>query len=418
MNARRVVVVVAIVASVLCLCSQRLAAQNDTDLQAGLKLFGTYQGGDIDSIDTTNTKLVGHIPLWSYAQRGGRLHLNYYIRFGSPSFTQACPPLGDCVWAFAATGLPRVGSDLSPVLAGTAILDAYHHYIGTSWVVTDPDGSTHQMGAIPSSGPTTQIRALDGSGYYANISTWSAPILYDANGLIYNSNQQPSTVRDTNGNQISIGTPGITDSVNRNINPVPIGPTSGVGDGNFAGCSSSATTEKNWTIPGQNNGTVTLQLCFSQTIFSGSVLLTDVVLPNGTAWRFAYEIFQLDDGANHAEVTQVTLPTGGTISYTWGTLNGECHTSEYRVVTSRTVNANDGAGPHTWTYQWQGNYAQARILHIIDPSGNVAVHTTSKIGTGWCAAYETQYQQQDNAGNVLKTVNKTYSYITDHLRPN
>jgi RHS repeat-associated protein len=409
MNPRRLIVSLIFLSLSMLQLPRPLLAQNDTDLQQGLMLFGTYEGGDIDSIDVGSARLIGHIPLWSYSQLGGRLHLNYFIRFGSPTFTQSCPPLGGCLWIFAGTGLPGVGSDLLSVVGGTDIYDPNHNYEGTSWSVTEPGGTSHQMGAIPSSGKTTKIRALDASGYYADLTNWSAPILYDASGLTYTSNAQGTTVQDSYGNAISSGA-SITDSIGRIIPQVPAGPLSGVGDGNFAGCGSTATTEKDWKIPAQQAGTVTLKLCFSQTILSGSVLLTDVVLPNGTAWSFAYELFQLDDGSTHAEVTQVTLPTGGVINYTWTTTRGNCHVvCEYRAITSRAANANDGQGPHTWTYQWQFGYP-TRVLTITDPMGNIATHTSSILGYTW---RETQYQQQDSHANVLKTVSTVYSSVGD-----
>ena len=53
--------------------------------------------------------------------------------------------------------------------------------------------------------------------------------------------------------------------------------------------------------------------------------LQSIVLPNGTTWNFAYN--DPGDGStyngapiNYGTLTQVTLPTGGTISYTYTTI--------------------------------------------------------------------------------------------------
>ena len=47
----------------------------DPTLERGMKPYGTFEGGSIDSISTTNGNLNLHIPLVSYPQRGGKLHL-------------------------------------------------------------------------------------------------------------------------------------------------------------------------------------------------------------------------------------------------------------------------------------------------------------------------------------------------------
>ena len=45
-------------------------AQNDPTLDTGFKPYGSYQGGDLDSVNLSNGNLVVHIPLAGYPQRG------------------------------------------------------------------------------------------------------------------------------------------------------------------------------------------------------------------------------------------------------------------------------------------------------------------------------------------------------------
>lgn len=45
-------------------------AQNDPSLDTGLKPYGSYHGGDLDSVSLTNGNLTLHIPLAGYPQRG------------------------------------------------------------------------------------------------------------------------------------------------------------------------------------------------------------------------------------------------------------------------------------------------------------------------------------------------------------
>ena len=116
---------------------------------------------------------------------------------------------------------------------------------------------------------------------------------------------------------------------------------------------------------------------------------------------------------NYATLSQITLPSGGTISYTYQYGLGVQGQNGGRWVKTRTVNANDGSGPHTWTYSYNsGNTV------VSDPLGNDVVHTFTNFANTGVALYETttQYWQGSSksggGGTVLKTVNTTYSYST------
>jgi hypothetical protein len=92
-------------------------------------------------------------------------------------------------------------------------------------------------------------------------------------------------------------------------------------------------------------------------------------------------------------------------------MNSDCtanflYTSVFPVynyyVTSRTVNANDGAGPHTWNYNYTGystgtgalaNYSPTYQTIVTDPLGNDAVHTMSDLGTVCVNVYETEVEK-------------------------
>lgn len=78
-------------------------------------------------------------------------------------------------------------------------------------------------------------------------------------------------------------------------------------------------------------------------------LLTGVVLPDGSAWRFDY------DNYSYGDLIAIYLPTGGHIFYTWTTTGAGAYCRLYgdsdvglRIVASRTVF--DGTNSNTWTY--------------------------------------------------------------------
>src|SRR5713226_8783665 len=45
-------------------------AQMDPSLETGIKPFGSYHGGDLDSVNLSNGNLTLHIPVADYPQRG------------------------------------------------------------------------------------------------------------------------------------------------------------------------------------------------------------------------------------------------------------------------------------------------------------------------------------------------------------
>ena len=57
-------------------------AQEDPNLEQGLKAYGSYHGGSIDTVSLTNGNLFVQIPLFSYPQRG-KLNLDYVILYNN-----------------------------------------------------------------------------------------------------------------------------------------------------------------------------------------------------------------------------------------------------------------------------------------------------------------------------------------------
>jgi hypothetical protein len=251
---------------------------------------------------------------------------------------------------------------------------------------------------------------------------------------------------DPNGNFITVSTNGassllasFTDTLGRQI-PVP--PNAGAAsNANTASCPAGPlpiTSAVSWTVPApaSGGGSATYIFCYVtvtindgpgipgvQTLsaaVSSPAMLQSIVLPDGHSWGFQYN--DPGDGStnangpiNYGALTQITLPTGGTISYAYtstGVTAPNCQNFG-RWVASRTVNANDGTGAHTWTYAYGMNNGVGAIevqSQVTDPSGNYSVHTFAPLGTNGCPAYESQAQDFNSAGTLLKTVNTTYSY--------
>src|ERR1044071_1385886 len=140
--------------------------------------------------------------------------------------------------------------------------------------------------------------------------------------------------------------------------------------------------------------------------------LTTVILADGTKWAFAYD--------NFGEISSVSLPTGGSIAYTWTTVStcSAGQTPVSRSVATRTLN--DGQGhSSTWTYNWGAVVNKTITNTVTDPLGDDTVHVFTALDQ-LCGFYETRtktYRGLQSAGQLLKQVDTSYYpvliYTTD-----
>jgi YD repeat-containing protein len=429
-------------------------AQDLAGLEQGIKPYGSYEGGDIDSISMVNGSLTLHIPLISYPQRGEKLHVSFSLVYANPylqpwavcdPFRQYCSKFGYNLYYGSAPGggewtYPEAVNpvaDFVPVIGAT--------YLGANYTVNDPDGAVHLLSYIPG---WQRWRSEDATGYVfqPNVNQqgdFLGGVLTDRQGNIYDfSTVAPggAQFKDSNGNIVRANpnsggvTTGWTDTLGRVI-PDPGSATSTT---NLTGCPASATSASIWSPPGPDGSTLQYKFCWGAVSISfnppdcasnplcqgtsgGQVEMVGLVLPNLTSWTFAY------DGVG--ELTTVTLPTGGSISYTWTYISGGCVSQPYtdpgsgvntglysyrRAMTSRTVNANDGTGPHTWNYALSTTNIGTTSLQTIvtDPSGNDTVHSSTALG-GTCSQYETEtdkYSGSHTSGTKLQTIATVYNY--------
>ena len=395
-------------------------AQTDPISEQGLKPFGSYDGGNIDVVNLMNGKLDLHVPIVSFPQRGGSLNMDFTLRYDNPIpyVTQICVPPGsgqNCTYQvfFVPKGV-QVLSDFNMSLAGYVV----NNKNVTTLVLAD--GSTHELGTLSG----TVSESLDDTGFRYDS---ASDTVTDRKGVQY-AGPSSGTIskKDPNGNLITATSSGWTDTLGRTI-PAPPGTSTT----NFSGCTGTQQTASasTWSIQGFNGGTATYKLCYAAfpvsfslegQSFSGSrTWLQSLVLPNNLTWTFEYD--------SQGNLSTVTLPTGGTISYTWS-VGRMCGSSSYphrfyRALTSRTLNANDGTGSHTWNYQLTGgsiwpNNPPSLTATVTDPAGNDTVHGFTALGQ--CSFYETgetEYQGSASGGNVLRTTSTTYSYSSDPNAP-
>lgn len=300
--------------------------------------FASFDNRGFDSINLGNNNIRFTIPIVSTPGRG--LGFNYAIQYEGLIWN----PVNDGV---NTTWTPAPTWGFTGILNGTAFsgfmthdtqintdacpVDRYGRSSSTqtfyNYAYQDPYGAVHGfnytyttpcVGSGSGATVTGQGPATDGSGYSFN------GHLTNRNGVLispgYSSTgQDPSNETDTNGNQISFdGTSSFTDT--RGVTALTI---SGSGPVTFT-----------YPVALQSNGATTASAVLSyrpytvRTNFqasgigeygSNTVNLVDrITLAYGSFYAFGYEGTPgATDGAVTGRLASVTLPTGGTINYSY-----------------------------------------------------------------------------------------------------
>ena len=410
---------------------QFVAAQTSPNLEQGLKPYGSYQGGNIDTVNLSNGNLMLHIPLVSYPQRGD-LQMSFFIRYNDKDWAYrqtSTGQTGPVFWWYWLGGGVSIGraqsyweNNVIYRVTNPATGDTTAAHVCTIFTA---DGSAHQLNA-GASGSSCGNRAMDASGITATSDNDGVNF---PTGLTF-----PMSLTDRNGNQVTLNSNGWTDTLGRTL-PATTTPTDTQtlgqapatppvhGEGLYAGipttdlssCPGTPVSARIWSLPGFGNSASAspaisnIKLCYSN--FSASTafglqgvndvtgtatLLSAVVLPDLTSWQFSYD--------NYLSLSNLQFPTGGSISYQYTTL--QIGTSASRAVTARIVNANDGTGPHEWDYNYSNASGGTVVTAPPDASGskNDTVHIFTN-------RYETEtrnYLGSYSSGTVLKTVDTTY----------
>ncbi|NDQ55762.1 MAG: RHS repeat-associated core domain-containing protein [Acidipila sp.] len=404
-------------------------AQENPNLDVGLKPYGTFEGGKFDSVSMTNGNLNLRIPILSYPQRG-TLPYNSFLGYNDKSWKiySACnSKTGLCsrvYWNYGSS----YGNGVEWQSDGLLHLTWRYSIPGQNslplFTAQMEDGANHAMAADYVGGVTT----LDGTGLWYDGT-------YPITSGVFRMRNGDTPSKDTNGNFF----PASSDTIGRTFGSTTPAPDA-------SGCrvvpNQPIYTAYINTYPGpggtlsrmikQCNTRLVLHTGFNVTAMISDnpypvqeatatvVLLQSIVLYNGTSWStspvWTFEYDGVAPGSppsvNYGNLTRITLPTGGTISYTWTTsqLCTDYSTLNQwsRTVATRTVDAQDGTGPHTWTYTGYG---------MQDPDGNDTVYTVTGLG-GSCSLYVTQvdsYQGLRNSGTLLKTVKTDYQYTANPL---
>ena len=154
----------------------------DPTLERGMKPYGSFEGGAIDSISMTNGNLNLHLPLASYPQRGGKLDVTFSVKFDNNSYTYTPDTASACTEKPFVCGYGTFVN--GPLMEIVPNVNLYASVTGTIppstgpyAIITTADGSEHEMGPVSGG-----WRTLDATGFLflSNCAT-----VIDRNGIRY-----------------------------------------------------------------------------------------------------------------------------------------------------------------------------------------------------------------------------------------
>ncbi|HSZ01702.1 MAG TPA: RHS repeat-associated core domain-containing protein [Terriglobales bacterium] len=399
-------------------------------------------GGGPDVINLANLNAHLNVPIFNKAGRG--LPFTFYLTYDSSIWT---PLISGSTRAWQpAPGFGWNGTELnigfvsySTTQSNTIIICPVTHLQGDTqkttivWTYYDGFGTPHRF-PTPSTytiagctGTQTSTTgggtALDGSGYKLTVTGWTINSLVTADGnsitAPLNSNIGVGTIQDRNGNQISLSSSGVfTDTLGTTALTMSTG-------------APSASTPSTYTYTAPSGAAATYTVNYSNytvaTNFGASgigeykssaavPLVSSIVLPDSSRYSFTYEVTPSTptSGActpysgttcTTARIASVTLPTGGTITYSYsGGSNGILPDGSTATLTRATP---DTTGGSPWTYAQVKGTAPASTTTITDPQSNQTVIQFQGI-------YETERQvyQGSTSATLLRTSYTCYNAST------
>jgi hypothetical protein len=412
--------VLAIVALPIC-----AFAQNPSYLENGIPSFsvpGSQVAVPLGFVTATNGHLHFEIPIESVPERNGdplvtkltfdNTTLLYNINVTGPGW----------LTQYGTRDVGGVSWDTSPGPCDSNYPEG-NSVITSNWRFTDMDGTVHAInnagvfvqsfsscttaGGVqdPNTGtPSTHGGDWENEGYYFAISNYGGNVeVWAPDGSIVanlGSNGGSGKDEDTNGNYI-YPSPGITKDLLGRV-PVTIGGT--VLEPGPITVKTSTGTTATYTI---NYETVYYTQSAGQV---GSVIeVSSIVLPDGSQYSFNYD--SGTTGTHYGDLTSMTLPSGGTVSYTYTTVLDYWSGQDERYVSSATF------GGGTWNFQYvvtgSGNNFQTTTTVTSPARKPSASGSTINDTTVYVTYPGTPYVQSvkyySGSSTLLKTLTVAYS---------
>lgn len=380
--------------------------------ETGAPPFSSTGGGPFDLVNLGDLNVQFSVPIVHKAGRG--IPFNYDLTYES-SIYEIATVNGHQVWqpiqsvgdVASYWGWQMLGPVVTPYVsynssqntdycypAPNATLVPYTVYSYNGFFYHDGGGNTHpfglngeyisgapenQGGDCPSNGPVPPNSqtgaAVDSSGYILTLGTpgccgtTSGGLAFrDGTGIgapfltSPPSTSSPYGVTDANGNEISFSNGTYTDTLGTSVLTA-------------SGTQPSPTTFTYTSPAGSKSYTVNYSAFNLQTQFGCSVgeysasnvyLVTSIVLPDQSEYQFSYEYTPGSTTTYTGRISQVTVPTGGTISYAYTGANDGINCSDGTTLgLQRSLTPGSGS----WQYTRSGS-GSAWTTTVADPTGN------------------------------------------------
>jgi RHS repeat-associated protein len=345
----------------------------------GTPPFGSFGGGP-DVLNLGN--LNAHFSLPVFARAGRSIPFAYNLSYDTsiwvPNSSTGWQPVDNWGWsgttdlATPATG--KLTSTFTKFQCPLNHADYYYMYV---WNYVDKLGVPHpfpdETDYYPSSdcGTSSSINelALDGSGYYVSVTgngpgtvTWRSGTTLGSTGIL----------NDSNGNQITVSGSQIFDTLSSTA-PVLT----------MSGTPSSSPVKYKYTNPQGTSSYVTVNYkpYLVQTDFGCGIpeysqpsipLVDTIVMPDNSGYTFTYETTPNNSNAVTGRLASITLPTGGSISYTYtGSNNGIICADGSAAGLQRIISPGG-----TWTYARSGSGSSWTTTETSPPDGTANDVTT------------------------------------------
>ncbi len=417
-----------------------------------------YVHGLSEIVNPSNGSLSIRVPI--PLPRGRGVTLPFGLAYDSSSFHVIGGPQG-AQWNGASTWtymLPGLSSEKLPSKLGTQTCYYYAGYVFVAF-----DRVSHPLGLMKPIGQSAcangLLHRLTGGNEIVSADVTTTPKIADADGTtyIFSSDQGWLTsIEDRNGNLVTLSVPlnqvdplTATDTLGRTVltissflaNPPTVTTITvpGVG-GNYT---------VNWQSPSVNfatswtNFTPNLS-CVLPTPEQGTLnaAVSSITLPNGKSFQFTYD-------PTYGQVSKITYPSGGYVSYSWGlnpqSAGGDFHTRNqssnlcelrydtpailHRYVScdgSTMALQQDFSYSTTWSTGWsskqtivtthdlvRGTQFQTIYTYVPTPSGDPNQPGTEGTLVDFQLAGEATVTYKDTNGTTLKTENKSWYDIRE-----
>lgn len=414
--------------------SSALAAR--AQVATGTPPFGSFSGSpDVVNLGNLNAHL--NVPILSKAGRG--MPFTYNLAYDTSvwypvgsSGSQAWMPVNNFGWTAQTAALTGY---ISYMTQTSRCINSGMFYMETTYfdyVYHDAYGMSHPFSGSASSGcgPDQDFTgftgpAFDGSGYTLSVALfYTRAVLTSRRGQIIhaplNVSTGAGTFTDTNGNEITVD--GSGDFYDTLSSTTPVLTVAGGG-------TSTSPVTFTYTAPSgasavftQKYTNFTITTAFgcsgiSEYTASNVPLVTEIDLPDQAVnpsdkYTFTYE--ETTPGISSpvtGRLASVTLPTGGTITYTYTGANKgiECSDGSTAGLT-RTVNPGG-----EWQYSRSGS-GTAWTTTMTDPSTSnnqtvINFQSVASVAGGPTSFYETERKiyQGSTSGTLLKTIYTCYN---------